>query len=314
MLGNLLLLELLLPQTCCMAFLQSNTMTVFSNINKAAVKRYPNNVMANMGHSSTIGRTSNKSRDSLFVIAPHKMTRKKDDQPEEEQDETCNNNPIKNVTIKQKGEVILYRVALISASVAYACNLLSHGLLATSNSGAGLSLDLLYHVENSSLFIYTWGILLAALVVPPHLGAITDTNRKNDWDNALFLLLNELLPTLAGFAIIAEVVNKIQENLSDPQMSSAALNSLDNIALVLVTLISWREIKFFGASYKVEAIFAIFCAVLLVLNHLIGFSEIALSGGLSLSLLVLSFGKIFEPLKEDLEPNESAFFQDDRIL
>lgn len=304
-----MLLEfLVLPQTC-MAF-QSNTIViVFSNIKR--VRKYPNNVMmAQMGgHSSILGRTS--KRDSLFIIA-QEMTRKNGDQQEEEedQDETCNN-PINVVTIKQKGEVILYRIALLSASMAYACNLLSHGL-ATSNSGAGLSLDLLYHVENSSLFIYTWGILLAALVVPPNLGAITDTNRKNDWDNALFLLLNELLPTLAGFAIIAEVVNKIQENLSDPRSSSTS--SLDNIAMVLVTLICLREIKFFGASYKVEAIFAIFCAVSLVLNHLIGFSEIALSGGLSLSLLVLSFGKIFEPLKEDLKPNQSAFFRDDRIL
>jgi hypothetical protein len=53
--------------------------------------------------------------------------------------------------------------------------------------------------------------------------------------------------------------------------------------------------------------------VLCSLNQSIGFSEVALSGGLALSLLVLSVGKILEPLKDDLQPNQSAFFRDDSL-
>lgn len=293
LLGNLLFLVSLISQTS-LAF-QSNALPEFSNI---TVKRSSNQSMATVDHHSLRRTVKNKLVQ---------MRNNKGDQPQDEM--MHNNNQIMLTTTKQKGEVLLYRLALISASTAYTCNLLSTGLV-TSDSGAGLSLDFLYHLQNSSHVIFTWGILLAALVAPPNLGAVTDTSKKNDFDNALFLLLNELLPTLSGFAIIAEVVNKIQENLSD---KSTSLDSLDNIAMVLITLICFREVRFFGASYKAEAIFAIFCAVILALNELIGFSESALSGGLSLSLLVLSFGKIFEPLRDDLQPNQSAFFQDDRI-
>jgi hypothetical protein len=132
--------------------------------------------------------------------------------------------------------------------------------------------------------------------------------------NALFLLLNELLPTLAGFAIIVEIVNVIQSNLSEGNVEfiSSTSDSLGNTTTIFISLICLREIGFFGAGYKAEAILAIFFCIALGLNDSLEFSELALTSGLALSLLVLSFAKVFEPLEDDLEPNQSAFFMDDQ--
>lgn len=216
------------------------------------------------------------------------------------------------ITIKQKAEVLLYRITLISASTAYACIQLSNMLL---GAGSGLSLEYITSIQQTSHAIVGWGILFAALLAPPYLGAITDTNEKNDANNAFFLLLNELLPNLAGFAIIVEVINTIQANLSQgtAEFLSATSPSLDNTTNIFISFICLREIGFYGASYKAEAILAILFCLALGLNDSIGFSEVALTSGLGLSLLVLSFAKVFEPLEDDLEPNQSAFFKDEPL-
>ena len=214
-----------------------------------------------------------------------------------------------DITLKQKAEVILYRLTLISASAAYATLQLSNLLLA---SGSGLSTQTISSIEHTSHGIVGWGILFSALLAPPYLGAITDKNEKNDVDNALFLLLNELLPTLASFAIVVEIVNTIQSNLSQgaAEFLSATSATLDSTTNIFICAICLREIGFFGASYKAEAILAILCCVVLGLNDFIGFSEPVLTSGLALCLMVLSFGKVFEPLKDDFKPNNSAFFKD----
>ena len=224
-----------------------------------------------------------------------------------------NENETNEITSKQKAEVVLYRITLISASIAYACGQLSNLLIGAG--GAGLSVDSIASIQQTSHIIVGWGILFAALLAPPYLGAITDTNKNNDMNNALFLLLNELLPTLAGFAIIVEVVNTIQTNLSQGTATflSASSESLDNTTNIFISFICLREIGFFGAGYKAEAILAIIFCVAIGLNDSLGFSEVALTSGLGLSLLVLSFAKVFEPLEDDLEPNQSAFFMDDRF-
>jgi len=231
--------------------------------------------------------------------------------PNAETDEETSD-AISGITIKQKVEVLLYRITLISASTAYACIQLSNIFL---GPGSGLSLEYITSIQQTSHAIVGWGILFAALLAPPYLGAITDTNEKNDANNAFFLLLNELLPNFAGFAIIVEVVNTIQANLSQgtAEFLSATSQSLDNTTNIFISFICLREIGFFGASYKAEAILAILFCVALGFNDSIGFSEMALTSGLGLSLLVLSFAKVFEPLEDDVEPNQSAFFKDERL-
>lgn len=209
------------------------------------------------------------------------------------------------ITLRQKADVIFYRIALISASSAYAVNQIVS--LLNSGGGAGLTEETLTALQENSFLAAEWGILLSALFAPPYLGAITDTKKENDVDNALFLLLNELLPQLAGFAIFFEVVNLVQRNLSDGPVGSTLL---ENTTSIFISLICLREIGFFGASYKAEAILAIFLCIGLGLNDVIGFSEIALTSSLALCLLVLSFGKVFEPIRDDLKPNKSAFFKE----
>jgi len=222
-------------------------------------------------------------------------------------------NETNEISSKQKAQVVLYRITLISASIAYACGQLSNLLIGAG--GAGLSVDSIASIQQTSHDIVGWGILFAALLAPPYLSTVTDTNKKNDMNNTLFLLLNELLPTLAGFAIIFEVVNAIQASLSQGSATflSATSESLDYTTNIFISFLCLREIGFFGAGYKAEAILAILFCAGLGLNDSLGFSEVALTSGLGLSLLVLSFAKVFEPLEDDLEPNQSAFFMDDRM-
>ena len=217
------------------------------------------------------------------------------------------------ITIKQKAEVCLYRLTLISASVACASGQLSK-LLLGAGSGSGLPTETVAALEYNSHAILGWGILFSALLAPPNLDAITDDKQENDANNALFLLLNELLPTLASFAIVVEIINTIQLNLSQgtAEFLSPTSDTLDSTTNLFISLICFREIGFFGASYKAEAILAILFSIVLSLNDFIGFSELVLNGGLGLFLLVLSFGKIFEPIEDDLKPNQSAFFKDER--
>jgi hypothetical protein len=221
------------------------------------------------------------------------------------------------ITIQSKAEVLIYRATLIICSVAFAMDQLSSSLY-----GSGLSPILIEQLNQTSHSISTWSIVLSALFAPAYLGAITDQSKKKEVNNALYLITNELLPQLAGFAIFFEVLNVIQyyNRNAIPTMDSAATaataagsmtSTLDNTTLVFISLLCFREIGFYGASYKAEAILAILFSVAIVLNDFIGFSDIVLQWGLSLSLLVLSFAKVFEPIKDDLIPSGSAFFNDD---
>jgi len=212
------------------------------------------------------------------------------------------------ITVRQKANVIFYRIALISASSAYAITQIV-GIL-RSGGGAGLSVESLASLQDNSIIAGEWGILLSALLVPPHLSAISDTNKEDGVDNRLLLKLNELLPQLSCIGIFFEVVNFIPQHLWDGTLLGATF--LHQITSILISLICLREIGFFGAFYKVEAILAIIVCIGLGLNdrNVMGLSEVALTSALALCLLVLSFGKIFEPIKDDLAPNQSAFFQE----
>ena len=198
--------------------------------------------------------------------------------------------PIKtnDATLQQKAEAILYRLTLLSATTALATSQILHLLSIDGISGgAGLPMQVITNLQSNSNTIFTWGILLSALFAPSNLDAITDDTKDNDVNNALFLLLNELLPTLACFAIFIEIVHTIQGNLADGTtniISAKSVESLDQLSTVFISLICFREIGFFGASYKAEAILGILLCIVLSLNDWIGYSEPILSGSLSLCL------------------------------
>ena len=218
-----------------------------------------------------------------------------------------------DVTVKQKIQVFLYRITLISASSAFIIGQLSKLLLASSS---GVSVESIMAIEQNSHAILAWGILFAALNVPPNLGVITIEKEESEVGDAILLFLNELLPGFASFALIVEIVNAIQSNVSLGTMDffSANLDTLDKTTYVFICAICLREIGFFGALYKTEAIITVILCVCssFSLNDRIGFSELGLTSLIALCLLVLSYGKVFEPIEDDLRPNKSSFFKDTR--
>lgn len=230
------------------------------------------------------------------------------DENNNKDDTLLKNTNTQEITIKSKAEVLLYRSTLIIGSVAFGMDQLS-----TSLNGSGLSPLFIAQLNQTSHSISTWFILLSALFAPAYLGAITDQSKKNEVNNALFLITNELLPQLAGFAIFFEVLNAVQSYYRNEisTMASVTGSTLDNTTLVFISILCFREIGFYGASYKAEALLAIIFSVAIALNDFIGLSDIVLQWGLSLSLLVLSCSKVFEPIQDDLIPSGSAFFNDD---
>ena len=209
-------------------------------------------------------------------------------------------------SIESKGEVLLYRFCLLSASIGYTLYWAFIALDLSSISGVDAQ-----RLAYTCHAVSTWGMLLSALFSPTYLGAITDQNENNDFKNACLLVLNEALPQIASFAIIVQTVNLIQMSLSSGSidfLTSISGGSLENTTIIFIVGISLREIGFYGFEYKAEAVLAIFIFFLLTLSD-VGISETALSTCLALCLLVLSFGKLFEPIKDDLRPNESKFFQ-----
>lgn len=266
--------------------------------------------------STSLGKTFTRQQSSYHSNSRrvHQRTclysRNVNDKNNNKDDTSLNNTHTQEITIKSKAEVLLYRSTLIIGSVAFGMDQLS-----TSLNGSGLSPLFIAQLNQSSHFISTWSILLSALFAPAYLGAITDQSKKNEVNNALFLITNEVLPQLAGFAIFFEVLNVVQyynRNEISTMASVTNMNStLDNTTLVFISILCFREIGFYGASYKAEAVLAIIFSVAIALNDFIGLSDIVLQWGLSLSLLVLSFAKVFEPIQDDLIPSGSAFFNDD---
>ena len=214
-------------------------------------------------------------------------------------------------SVKSKGEVFLYRTSLILSSIAYGTYWAVTAL--ELSSGSGIDSTKVQGLTDSSHTLSSWGMLLSALSSPAYLGAITDSDENNDAHNAILLLLNEALPQLALFAIFVQIVNVVQSSLSSGNVdfiSTISSGSFENTTNIFIVGICLREIGFYGIGYKAEAALAILLCLALVLNDQIGMSETALSAGLALCLLVLSFGKLFEPFEDDMRPNYSKFFQD----
>mmetsp|Transcript_24529 Transcript_24529/g.30164 ORF Transcript_24529/g.30164 Transcript_24529/m.30164 type:complete len:282 (-) Transcript_24529:366-1211(-) len=220
-----------------------------------------------------------------------------------------------DVTIKQKIQVCLYRFALTSASLAYATGQVSTLLL---DSGSGLSTQTITSIDQYSYAIFGWGIILSAFLMPPCIGVSIHQKDENDMkSNGLYRLLNKVLPIFASFAIVTEIISITQQYVSQDSanlLGTTSENLLDNMVTLFICAICLREIGFFGTYYKAEAIIAILLTVISTLsNSVFFFSQPALTAGLALCLLVLSFGKFFEPIEDDLRPNNSAFFRDDRL-
>ncbi len=229
---------------------------------------------------------------------------------------------------REKAAIILYRISLLIGS--FACGL---SQIMNVLQGSGLSVETISNIQHSSDAVFTWGILFAALVIPKNRsgvfeqkknngGEVVDENLGFDQEGLLgtgsilrgeerftwSTLVNNALPYLSSLTILIKVVNEIH--------SVAPNEILDEMTTFFISVICLREIGYFGAAYKVEAILAI-CLVLIsslgIDEGIIGFPDAILSSLLALCLLVLSFGKVFEPLQDDLRPNGSAFFKDDAM-
>lgn len=222
---------------------------------------------------------------------------------------------------KNKSQVLFYRSSLIIASLAYAgIQIMQSSFLENS----GLSRTSVENFGHMSGSLFTWTIIATALSSPPNLEVDLlcndndkngDSKKDNATRNSLFLLLNESLPKLALFTLLLNIGDTFIFHQATTISTSTTMSNL------FISAICVREVIFFGAAYKAEAIFAILAIIISASIGIHGsnpqFSVIAqspsspLSLGLALCLLVLSFGKIFEPLSDDLIPNDSAFFRDD---
>lgn len=230
---------------------------------------------------------------------------KNDSDTPDDQNYSISRDDIQAMTVKQKAAVCLYRFALASASVAYTVGELTNLL-----SGSGLSIQTISTIQQNSHVIFGCGILGAALLVPSHVQTRTeDVDEDSVVGDSLVLILNRSLPMLGSLAIVVEVMNSILNNV--PGSSNFLITGFDKTADLFICALCLREIGFFGVAYKAEAVLTIFLCANLAIHDLIGFPEFALRGGASIGLLVLSFGKFFEPLEGDLRPNGSAFFRDD---
>lgn len=178
-----------------------------------------------------------------------------------------------------KAEVIGYRTALVFASLGFAVS-----AAASLLEGTGLNTETIKSLHVDSQAARGWGSCLT---------------------------VNEALPTLGSFALIIELINAIQWNLSTGEVPAFSLTSsenLDKAAGLFMAAICCREILLYGVAFKIEAVLAIVFIILQALD--LGLSQAVCLDGLALSLLVLSVGKVFEPIGSDLRPNQSSFFLD----
>lgn len=119
-------------------------------------------------------------------------------------------------------------------------------------------------------------------------------------------LSNRALPILAASSVILGFV-------PDPFGGSGG-DAAAVVTDVALAGICTREILFYGLGYKVEVAAAVVCLVLAFVTDVgagvaVGVPPAGIvSGGLALSLAVLSVGKVFEPVRSDLVPDRSAFF------
>jgi uncharacterized integral membrane protein len=248
------------------------------------------------------------------------------------------------ISTKEKINVVLFRISLVAISIAYSLNQITDIF-----QGSGLPMDTLTNIEQSSNAIFGWGILVTAFIIPNYRGSIDktfdedttniDNSNSDDYDStrtdgtdgnvnnneedtgndSLSVILNNALPILSSVTILFKLVStivsgNINEAANLESISTASISSnMDQelfISGIFIIAICAREIGYFGAGFKAEAILAIILVStsLTGLNDIIGIPDAVVSSVLALCLLVLSVGKVFEPLEDDIRPNGSLFF------
>jgi hypothetical protein len=176
----------------------------------------------------------------------------------------------------------------------------------------GLPQNIVDGVIQSSNTVFDVGIIATALLIPSHrkqeehvgsgvkdnqvLLDVDDDIIMRTKDESVILLLNQIIQKSAIIAVASKIINSI---------TGISFNGFDEIvSFSFICVICLREIIYYGAAYKVEAIFAIILSLL----HVLGINDYFVAVTLSLALMVLSVGKVFEPLKDDLQRNGSQFF------
>lgn len=200
------------------------------------------------------------------------------------------------VSISQRFLVLGYRCTLFSVALGFSVSFAATTLL----QGTGLGLDTLEWLQEASHAVLLWSTYLTGLLAPPlsNHPAAADSE-QSDSISVLLPLLTQALRTLGVVAILIHLIG-VQDTLP---FEYSSLETLE-IAAIL-SGICVREILFYGIAYKVEAVVALVFLLLQASNQL---PEAVTVGGLSLALLVLSVGKVFEPISSDLVPDQSAFF------
>eukprot|EP00978_Attheya_sp_CCMP212_P024524 scaffold77179_cov34-Attheya_sp.AAC.1 len=183
------------------------------------------------------------------------------------------------VTLGQGIRVGLYRLLLLGS--AGACTGLA---VLPLLEGSGLSSTDTLEMNMSM----GWKFMLGAAAILAPLPSVDSKFKSN-------------LPFIALSCVGASTVLL----LSLPIMfQESMMETATQVVATMATLgICVREVVFYGAAYKVEAIIL---ASLFLLQPVLPVSNI-IPGGIALALLVLSFGKLLEPLEEDLRPGQSTF-------
>ena len=226
-----------------------------------------------------------------------------------------------SISLQEKTKVVFYRLSLIMASIA--CGL-SRAII-TFQGSAGLSLDTIKYIEQLSNVVFTWGILSTALTIPNYrdIRSGTETSDKN----SAFVLLNDSLPTLAIAVTILKIIVSVGSNISSSNNDITIENhDIENLTALNIdkfvfgfftSAISLREIGYFGAGYKVEAILVLILFVSIStfsfgFYNSIGLTDTLCKSAIALCLLVLSFEKNLEPFEDDIRPDGSSFFKENQ--
>lgn len=209
--------------------------------------------------------------------------------------------------------------------------------------GTGLSRDGITTMNSVSGTIFLYGILFTAVSIPKYRGTteIVDSGRsseeketiealmkmkknfknKNKEDTNYVARLNDSLPILSILILLIKVLLSIaivingSSNITTTDTVLGLQRAIDEILIpsVVLTMLAIREIGYYGLEYKVEALIIILLIEPLskiCIESLPPMIEHITNPLLMITLLLLAFGKVFEPVQDDIQPNNSNFFQD----
>ena len=211
--------------------------------------------------------------------------------------------------------------------------------------GTGLSRDGITTMNSVSGTIFLYGILFTAVSIPKYRGTteIVDNGRSSEEKETIEALdlmkikknfknkskedtnyvarLNDSLPILSILILLIKVLLSIaivingSSNITTTDTVLGLQRAIDEILIpsVVLTMLAIREIGYYGLEYKVEALIIILLIEPLskiCIESLPPMIEHITNPLLMITLLLLAFGKVFEPVQDDIQPNNSNFFQD----